>query len=184
MIVLLTSPVRSASSARLSAPSPCRKAVRTARARSAAGTPLTEGAVPRFFGTRHTPMTPAMGLPGPLWQAIDVARGAGEQCCLLALAVGASQALERVPDAAIARHALVYGEVALEQAAVRPEQVDAGRDVGAPRVRQRLRRRGRHRLVEAEAADVHGEPAQLHAYVGQGRQPQHPRAPLGQRLGL
>src|SRR5690242_10831497 len=66
MIVLLTRPVRSASSARLSAASPCRKAVSTANARSADGTPLADEAVPQLFWTRHIPTTPAIGLCGPL----------------------------------------------------------------------------------------------------------------------
>src|SRR5690349_14217898 len=42
-MVLLTSPVRSANSARLKAPSPRRNAVNTASARSAADTPLRAG---------------------------------------------------------------------------------------------------------------------------------------------
>src|SRR5689334_18590836 len=66
MIVLLTRPVRSASSARLSAASPCRKAVSTANARSADGTPLTDEGVPQISWTRHIPMIPAIGLYGPL----------------------------------------------------------------------------------------------------------------------
>src|SRR5688500_19038042 len=48
MIVLLTSPVRLESSARVRVPSPFLKAVRTASTRSAVATPLTAGRL-RFF---------------------------------------------------------------------------------------------------------------------------------------
>src|SRR3954468_11794707 len=79
MMVLLTRPVRWASSARLSAPSPWRNAVSTAKARSADGTPLTAQRGPGFFGTRHRPTTPAMGLPGPSRRAIPGTRNCPEQ---------------------------------------------------------------------------------------------------------
>src|ERR671926_1101806 len=54
MIVLLTSPVRSASSASSSAPSPRRKAVRMERTRSAVATPATERGVCGLRGIRGT----------------------------------------------------------------------------------------------------------------------------------
>ena len=60
MIVLLARPVRSASSAKLSGPSPCRNAVSTAKARPADGTTFTVEVAPCCFGTRQRPTAPAI----------------------------------------------------------------------------------------------------------------------------
>src|SRR5215213_4116526 len=97
-------------------------------------------------------------------------RGAEEQIVPLRGARALRQNLAGVPEHRIAVRALVDGEVALEHPTRRPERRDAGLDIGPPRAGEHLRRRRIRVLLEAEAADTHAEPAELHINVRPLRQ--------------
>src|SRR5690606_21807614 len=83
-----------------------------------------------------------------------------EPLLLVGTAVG-GDALEGVPERGVAAAAEVDREVAFEHAALRAEGVDALVDVGPPFTGELLRRRRRVRQKGREAAEDHGEPAQL-----------------------
>src|SRR5262249_7259092 len=60
---------------------------------------------------------------------------------------------------------LVDGEVALEQAPVRAEELDARLDVGPPEIAELARRRGPRRGAVVVRGQPHHHAAELHAYV-------------------
>src|SRR5690242_14944295 len=129
MIVLFTSPVRSASSARVSALSPLRNAVRTDSARSTADTPDTEEASLFLPATRQAPTISAMlAYPGYRRQPVNLAGRAAEQGCFLLSRIPDRKPFEGVPDRSVRGHALIHRKVALEHAALRAEPGDAAFD--------------------------------------------------------
>src|SRR5437899_2566726 len=75
----------------------------------------------------------------PPLELVDAGRRAGEQRLLFVSRRFGRQPLERIPQHAIATGDLVDREVALEHAAVGPEQLYARVDPGPERVGQSLR---------------------------------------------
>src|ERR1051325_1296355 len=98
-------------------------------------------------------------------QPIEPLRRPQKQIRFLTRARAFRENLAGIPEHRIAIRALVDREVALEHRARRPERRNAGLDVGLPGIGQRLRGRRIGKLLEAEAADAHAEPAELHGDV-------------------
>src|SRR6187401_584087 len=92
-----------------------------------------------------------------LLQLVDPRRRAAVERALFVSRGLLRQDLEGVPQLGVAAALLVGREVALEHAAVGPESLDAGLDIGPPGLGQRLRRGRRVLELEAEAERGHAE---------------------------
>src|SRR5205085_5969478 len=115
-------------------------------------------------------------------EPIEPLRGAEEQIVFLVRARTLRQNLAGVPEHRIAIRALVDGEIALEHAARRAEGRDTGFDIGPPRIGERLRGRRIGELFEAEAANAHPEPAELHVDIRPLRQRLNGCLPAGEHV--
>src|SRR5215469_14185985 len=74
--------------------------------------------------------------------------------------------LEGIEDHLIAALALVRREIALEHAALRPQSLDAGLDVGPPGGGQLFRGRRSRTFMKIIAEQSHRKPTELHHDVG------------------
>src|SRR5205085_494078 len=115
-------------------------------------------------------------------EAIGAGRGAGEQRELFVARGAGSEALEGVPQSLVADRHFVHREIALEHAAGRSEQLDAGLDIGPPNLSDRLGG-GRHwRAVKIVASAAVDHAAELDDDIGTGGQLGHRPLPIGENL--
>src|SRR5262249_13094526 len=115
-------------------------------------------------------------------KAIKPNRGSRKEVRLFCLGRASRQQLAGVPEYRIAVGALVDREVALEHRARRSKGLDASLNVGAPCIRQSLGRARFSWLVEADPANAHAEPPELHMHVLAGRQPLNRGRPARKHL--